>query len=233
MKKFQLPVVKSLMLYIAILTSHSVVAQESIKIGRSNLTLPDYKQWTISSIDVGGVDYTGDVSGSIPMETKKMVYKSADQLDKAAIVVSVTKSAIAAEMSWANTCASFTASQTLYVKDDGGTNRLDCLIVIRVPRIAQLVTAAPGLKPLFSTGAPHTLSGYYIQYSKGLSNGAQTSSYALLAEDFVGLSEGQSVSNPSQIPTPVVRWALAFAQANSRGLTSLTGSWELPAVKFQ
>jgi hypothetical protein len=216
---------------IACFSAITAMAQENVKIGRSEIGLPAGGRWSVVDVALEGVKYTGDVSGTIPMETKRLSYKTSEGLTKLVIVSSMTKGAVSAQMSWENHCTSFNPDEHLFVKDAGSFNRLDCLVVARIPRFMTFLDSAKGLQALFTTDTPHTISGYYVEYSKGLSNGAQATSYVLLPSDFQGLAEG-AINNGSKIPNSVIRWASEFAKANSSGLTSLTGSWTLPPLIF-
>jgi hypothetical protein len=207
------------------------IAQDSIKIGRSQLALADAKQWQIAEVSGQGVKYSGDIAGTIPMETKRLVFQNAEALTKAVFVTSMTIGGVSAQMTYTNYCPTFKPSETIFVKDSGGVNRLNCLAVIRVPNLIRFISAVPSIKPLFENTIPHTQGGYYIHFAQGLDNGAQTRSYALLAQDLKGLEEG-SVENNSKIPDAVIRWALAFAKENGSALTSFSGNWSIPAMNF-
>jgi hypothetical protein len=212
-------------------SSTFALGQEAVKIGRSQLSLPDFSQWSISEVSLPGVVYSGDVSGTIPIQSKRMQYKSVDGLVKAVITTSMTKSAVNAQMSWDNTCLKIQANENIYLQDKGSAVRLDCLVVIKAQRLLSMSQRVDPKKQLFGEVVPHTLGGYYVQYSLGLSNGAQTTSFMLLADGLKGL-QGDAITNPSKIPDPVVRWAIAFAKANSSALTSFSGDWALPQISF-
>ena len=205
--------------------------QEPVKIGRSQLSLPNPSQWEVIEIELPANTYTGDVSGKIPLQTKRLRFKSIDSLTKAVIVTSMTKNAISAQMSWENTCKGLEHHEFLYVRDRGSETRLDCLLIIKTPRLLSLQERIDQNKSLFNEVIPHTLTGYYVQYELGLSNGSQTSSFVFLAEGFNGLAANR-LENPTKIPDAVVAWALAFAKENNAALTSLFGNWTLPSFNF-
>jgi hypothetical protein len=206
-------------------------AQESIKIGRSQLSLPDTARWVVEDVNMPAVSYTGDVSGSIPMQSKRMQYRSVDDLTKLVLTTSITKGAVNAQMSWDNTCLNIEANENILLKDNGSGTRLDCLVVIKVPSLLPFAKEVDAQKVLFNGVLPHTIGGYYIQYSLGLTNGAQTTSFMVIAEGMRGLS-GDPVTNSTKVPDSIVRWAIAFAKANNSALTSFSGDWALPALSF-
>jgi hypothetical protein len=204
---------------------------QSVKIGRSQLLLPDFASWTITEVKQQGIAYTGDASGNIPVESKRFIYRSTDDLVKANIVSAVTLSAVGIQMSWSNSCQGLQAHEHLFIHDLGGMDRQDCLLVLRLDSTYNFLNRAQNLKNVFGEPLPHTIGGYYIEYNKGLSNGAYTSTNALIASDFIG-SDEKSFEQTHKIPQAVIRWALDFSKANGRAVTGFTGHWELPPLKF-
>jgi hypothetical protein len=221
-----------LALCIALLLPSFCIAQEGVKIGRSQLSLPEYAKWSTEQVDMPSITYTGDVSGIIPLDAKRMHFRSDLGLTKAVITTSMTKSAVNAQMSYPNHCTNIKASENVYTLDKGSPVRVDCLIVIKTPSVAAFTQRIDAKKTLFGSSQPHTASAYYVQFDVGLTNGAKTGSFVLLSEDFQGIG-GDSVSNSSKIPDGVIRWAMAFAKANSSGLTSFSGDWTFPALSFK
>jgi hypothetical protein len=222
---------KPLLLLIGLLFSALCAAQDVIKLGRSQLTLPEASRWTIEPVDFPGITYTGDVSGVIPIDAKRMLFRSDLGLIKAVVTSTMTKSAVNAEMSYPNHCANIKASDSVFMLDNGSPVRIDCLIVIRTPNVAAFSQRIDAKKILFNGMQPHTVSAYYIQFDVGLTNGAKTGSFVYLADGFQGIA-GDSIVNNSKIPDGVIRWAMAFAKANASGLTSLSGDWTFPALNF-
>jgi hypothetical protein len=217
---------------IALLSPFVCMAQDTIKIGRGQLTLPESSGWSTEQLDMPGITYTGDVSGVIPLDAKRMLFRSDLGLTKAVMTTSMTKSAVSAQMSYPNHCANMKASDNVYTFDKGSPARVDCLIVIKTPNVAAFTQRVDSKKALFGSAQPHTASAYYVQFDVGLTNGSRMGSFVLLAEDFLGIG-GDAISNNSKIPDGVIRWATAFARANSSGLTSFSGDWTFPALSFK
>ncbi len=223
---------KNLILCIALLSPVLGLAQDAIKIGRSQLTLPESSRWSTEQIDMPSITYTGDVSGVIPLHAKRMLFRNDVGLTKAVITAYMTKSAVAAQMSYPNHCTSIKANDNVFVLDKGSPVRVDCLIVTKTPNVAAFTQRIDAQKTLFASAQPHTASAYYIQFDVGLISGAKTGSFVLLSEDFQGIG-GDAVANNSKIPDGVIRWAIALAKANSSGLTSFSGDWTFPALSFK
>jgi hypothetical protein len=224
--------VKNLIFSIALLAPVLGLAQDTIKIGRSQLTLPESSRWSAEQIDMPGITYTGDVSGVIPLQAKRMVFRNDLGLTKAVITAYMTKSAVAAQMSYPNHCANIKANDNVFILDKGSPVRVDCLIVTKTPNVAAFTQRIDPGKTLFASSQPHTAAAYYIQYDIGLISGAKTGSFVLLSEDFQGIN-GDAIANSSKIPDGVIRWAMALAKANSSGLISFSGDWTFPALSFK
>jgi hypothetical protein len=222
---------KLLLLCIGLLTSTLCVAQDAIKIGRSQLMLPEAARWSTEQVDFPGISYTGDVTGVIPIDAKRMLFRNDLGLIKAIVVTTMTKSAVSAQMSYSNHCVNIKASDAVFVLDNGSPVRVDCLIVVKTPNVAAFSQRVDSKRNLFNGLQPHTASAYYVQFDVGLTSGAKTGSFVYLAEGFQGVG-GDAIANNSKIPDGVIRWALAFAKANASGLTSFSGDWTFPALNF-
>jgi hypothetical protein len=222
---------KSLLIYLGLFVSTLCPAQDAIKIGRSQLTLPEASRWSTEPVEFPGIPYTGDVSGVIPIDAKRMLFRSDLGLIKAVMTATMTKSAVNAQMSYSNHCANIKASDNVFMLDNGSPVRVDCLIVIKTPNVSAFSRSVDAKKTLFNGVQPHTGSAYYVRFDVGLSNGAKTGSFVLLADGFQGIG-GDAITNNSKIPDGVIRWAMAFAKANSSGLTSFSGDWTFPALNF-
>jgi hypothetical protein len=223
---------KNLILHIALFAPVLCMAQDSVKIGRSQLTLPESSKWSVEQIEMPGITYTGDVTGVIPLDAKRMSFRNDLGSTKAVITTSMTKSAVNAQMSHPNHCANIKANDNVFTLDKGSPVRVDCLIVIKTPNVAAFTQRIDAKKALFGNSQPNTASAYYVQFDVGLTNGAKTGSFVLLAGDFQGIN-GDAISNNSKIPDEVIRWAMAFGKANSSGLTSFSGDWTFPALSFK
>jgi hypothetical protein len=222
---------KKLFICMALAAPLLSLAQDIVKIGRSQLNLPDFKQWTVEPAELPGLTYSGDASGIIPIESKRMTLRNNDGLIKAVATASMTKSAVSAQMSFSNHCTTIKPNDNVFVLDKGSHVRVDCLIVVKTPNTAAFSKRVDESKIIFNGLQPHTASAYYVQFDLGLNSGAKTASYALLAEGFQGIA-GDSISNNSRIPDGVIRWALSFAKANAAALTSFSGDWTFPALIF-
>jgi hypothetical protein len=222
---------KLLLLCIGLLVSTLCVAQDAIKIGRSQLMLPETARWSTEQVNFPNINYTGDVTGVIPIDAKRMLFRNDLGLIKAIIVTTMTKSAVNAQMSYSNHCANVKASDAVFVVDNGSPVRVDCLIVVKTPNVAAFSQRVDSKRILFNGLQPHTAAAYYVQFDVGLTNGAKTASFVYLAEGFQGVG-GDAIANNSKIPDGVIRWALAFAKANASGLTSFSGDWTFPALNF-
>jgi hypothetical protein len=222
---------KRLFLSVTLIAPMLCWAQDAIKIGRSQLSLPDASRWSTEQVNMPGIGYGGDISGVIPVDGKRMTLRNESGLIKAIVTASMTKSAVNGQMSFSNHCANIKPNDNVFTLDKGSPVRVDCLMVIKVLNTAVFMTRIDGTKVLFNSSQPHTASAYYVQFDLGLANGAKTGSFVLLAEGFQGIP-GEAISNNSKIPDGVIRWATAFAKANSSGLTSFSGDWTLPALSF-
>ena len=222
---------RKLILFIALLSPALCMAQEAIKIGRSQLALPEFSRWSVEPVDMPGITYSGDVSGVIPLDAKRMLFRNDLGLIKTVLMAYMTKSVVSAQMSYPNHCTSIKASDNVFTLDKGSPVRVDCLIVIKTPNVAAFSQRVDPQRTLFSGLQPHTASAYYVQFDLGLTNGAKTGSFVLLADGFQGIS-GDAIPNNSKIPDGVIRWALAFSKANSSGFTSFSGDWTFPAPSF-
>lgn len=222
---------KSLLLCIGLLASTACMAQDAIKVGRSQLSLPESSRWTSEQLDFPGISYTGDVNGVIPVDAKRMLYRNDLGLIKAVVTSTMTKSAVSAQMSYSNHCATIKPSANVFTLDKGSPVRVDCLIVVKTPNVAAFSQQVDAKRTLFNGLQPHSASAYYVQFDVGLTSGAKTGSYLLLGEGFQGIG-GEAIENNSKIPDGVIRWAVAFAKANSAGLTSFSGDWTFPALSF-
>ncbi len=223
---------RTIILCTALLSPALCIAQDTIKIGRSQLTLPDSSKWSIEQIQMPSITYTGDIQGEIPLQAKRMLFRNDLGLTKAVITAYMTKSAVAAQMSYPNHCANIKARDSVFILDKGSPVRVDCLIVATTPNVVAFTQQIDTKKTQFGNSQPHTVGAYYVQYDVGLTNGAKTGSFVLLSEDFQGLS-GDAVANNSKIPDGVIRWAMALAKANSSGLTNFSGDWTFPALSFK
>jgi hypothetical protein len=222
---------KSLLLCFGLIASTMCAAQDVVKIGRSQLTLPEGSRWSTEQLDFPGISYTGDVTGVIPIDAKRMLFRSDLGLIKAVVTTTMTKSAVNAQMSYSNHCANIKPNENIFVLDNGSPVRVDCLIVIKTPNVAAFSQRVDAKRSVFNGHQPHTASAYYVQFDVGLTSGAKTGSFVYLADGFQGMS-GDAIANNSKIPDGVIRWALAFAKANASGLTSFSGDWTFPALNF-
>jgi len=205
---------------------------QGLPIGRSTVTLPDPTRWEVRQIDGSGLSYSGDKSGDIPLDAKRLVLRTGAGTIKAVMVSRVTKSGVfGIHMSWANDCAAITQSDYLYKRDRATVTDVDCLVVGAVGNPQALYDADPDFKKKIGGAVPDGTGFYLLLFSHSIGSGGYAHTQMLLASDFKGL-QGVNIDNPTLIPTPVIAWAAALANSNRAAITSLSGNWAVPSLVF-
>jgi hypothetical protein len=206
---------------------------QPVAIGRSSLTLPNAERWEVSNVVIDNPKFSGETSGEIPIEAKRLLLKSEDGLTKAVFVSRVSKSGIGGVlMTYTNGCASIKDGPSLYKNDQARRGEVDCLLVASIAQTQSFLNVMPELKKNLNGAAPHTGGAYYIQFSKTLGAGGQATTEVVLANDFKGVAD-VALTHSTQIPTKVLVWAEEMARANRNAVTSLTGNWALPQLLFE
>jgi hypothetical protein len=218
---------------VGFLSAWSCVAlAQSIPVGRSSLTLPDPARWGVSSLPANDPSYSGDSSGTIPMDNKRLVLRSPTGAIQAVALVRVTKSGIAGtQMSWGNGCKGITTGPYLFKRDRSSTTNVDCLLVVSIGQPAAFLASVPALKQALDGNLPGDNGFYLIEYTVSIGSGGYMQAQMLVAPDFIGL-EGVPVEQATQMPTPVIAWAEAFATSSRPAIGSISGQWTVPPLAF-
>ncbi|MBL8339305.1 MAG: hypothetical protein JNM97_21225 [Rhodoferax sp.] len=212
--------------------SSSLALGQSIPIGRSSVSLPEPGRWTSSGLQANDPGYSGDSSGTIPMDGKRLVFTATPGGTRAVILARVTKAGIAGtSMSWGNDCNGVTAGPYLYKRDRSTTIDVDCLIVLAVGLPGVFLDQVPTLKKDLEGVVPQGPGFYYIEYSSSIGSGGYLFTQVLLSPDFTGL-EGVPVEHQTRMPASVIAWAGEFAKNSRPAISSLSGSWTVPPLNF-
>lgn len=205
---------------------------QGISIGRSSLSLRDPQRWEVRNLDAGSPSYSGDKSGDIPMEGKRLVLSSSSGAIKAILLSRVTKGGVPnVRISWANECQKVSASQFFYKRDRATTTDVDCLLVIAVAKPQIFLAALPILRKDLDGQVPEGDTFYYLYFSHSIGSGGYSVSQMLIPQTFKGL-DGVTVENMTKIPTGVIAWAEEFATSNRRAIDSFGGNWSVPEMLF-
>ena len=208
-----------------------VASAEGIQIGRSTLTLPDPQRWAIRNINTKNLTYTGDVSGEIALDAKRLIFTQSGGGTKAVVLSRVTKGGVAVRMRWANQCEKPQTSPFAFQDDRSTANDVDCLFVASVNKPQNFVDTFPQLKKDLDGNIPSGSAIYVIEFSKSIGSGGYAFTQLLMSQDFKGL-EGVTVDHSSQLPTSLLAWAEEFAKSNRNAVASFTGNWSIPQMSF-
>ena len=204
---------------------------DGIQIGRSTLTLPDPQRWAIRNIDTANLTYTGDVSGEIALDAKRLVFTANSGAIKAVVVSRVTKGGVAVRMKWANQCGKPPTSPFVFQRDRSNANDVDCLFVASVNKPQTFLDSLPQLKKDLDGSIPSGSILYVVEFSKSIGSGGYAFTQLLISQDFKGL-DGITVDHSTQLPTSLLAWAEEFAKGNRNAVTSFTGNWSIPQMAF-
>jgi hypothetical protein len=209
------------------LLSQVAFAQE-FSMGRVKLSFGS-PGWIAAEVPDTGVDYSGEVSGTIPSETRIFVNRSDNQDIQAFLIVRVSKGGIGnGYFEYSPNCQD---KQAIAAEGNKGFNQsyLQCLLVYPQFTTHSLLKNLTDSEGLILKSAklklPDAMHAVYSRYHTA--NGSYMFVRAYLAPSFVGLR-----TTGSNDVDPHVAWGQALMDAVKSGAGSMFGRSKIPAVEF-
>jgi hypothetical protein len=203
---------------------------QSHDVGRASLLLKGLGWEVLDTIDKG-IAYSGEVSGTIPSESKIFINKSAEGDVLAILHVRASKGGITnGYFTYAPTCADKEAS---FAEGNKGfeTSFAQCLLVYPAyttsSLLAQLSSTERRFIDQYRTKTPTSMRSVFSRYSN--QNGSFVQIHILLAPHFLGLLPAATEANSD----PYLSWGRALMLQVRGGVNSLSGKVEMPPLAFK
>jgi hypothetical protein len=197
-------------------------------VGRALLSF-ESPSWVAVEVPDKGVNYTGEVEGTVASETRMFINQKGDQTFQALLIARVSKGGIASGyFSYSPKCQD---SQAMIAEGNSGFQQpfAQCLLVYPLFTTTSLLKQLPASEAEILKSSrivlPDTMqliSAYY-----GNSNGSFVHMRILLAPRFKGLV---SPEQPSE--NAVVAWGKGFMKAVKAGTNSFSGRIKIPVIEF-
>jgi hypothetical protein len=199
-------------------------------VGRATLSF-DSPQWIAIEVPDKGVNYSGEIQGTVTSETRMFVNQTADKKFQALLIARVNKGGIGGGSGYFSYSPQCQDSQALLSEGNKGFNQsfAQCLLVYPLFTTTSLIKILPDNEAQILKSSriilPDALQLISVHYAN--SNGSFVHARILLAPRFKGLV---SPDQPSESPT--IAWAKVLMKAAKDGVNSFSGRVKVPAIEF-
>ncbi|HEY0817640.1 MAG TPA: hypothetical protein VGD46_02610 [Rhizobacter sp.] len=201
-----------------------------LAVGRTVMQLPPGVE--VLSVELNPRDIPGD--GHLVAKRRLVRVEQAGQPASHLVIASVHGRGDRFE--WSGSCRTVKPSAKVFVYSPFHTVRDQCVVVQGPYELGGSLEVIDEKAAQAAASQQWTVGdeGYIVHAKHGLESGALLSVTAFIPIPFAGLPvTGALPPHSSDVPAPVIAWALALEEQVRTGVQSLSGKWQLPPIKQQ